>query len=204
MVKNKAIQGLELMGGRLCLDFINTVSTRKDSSHKEYLQEPIDVVLWAVKAGALDPPEMAAIKKFLEDRPGEMTRFLQQALRLREALYRIFLSAIDGGEIEKNALDCLNEQIASHFTGLRLSANAAELSRKWAFPVGDTRIITAPILFDAWDLLLSDRLARVRACPNCGWLFLDRTRNGSRRWCSMQACGSSVKALDWYYRHKGK
>jgi predicted RNA-binding Zn ribbon-like protein len=49
---------------------------------------------------------------------------------------------------------------------------------------------------------LSDKLERVKECPNCGWLFLDTTKNGKRRWCSMEDCGSNVKALEYYYRKK--
>jgi predicted RNA-binding Zn ribbon-like protein len=204
VVKNSYFPDLELIGGRLCLDFINTVSTRKASPPQEYLQEPIDIAKWAVKVGALDARELTPLIKFMEREPMEAARFLEKACSLREDLYRIFLGVVAESPTDHRALDRLNKNLGAHFEGLRLEATAGKFHREWAFPNGDTRMITAPILFDAWELLQSDHLSRVKECPNCGWVFLDRTRNGSRRWCSMQACGSGVKALDWYYRNKKK
>jgi predicted RNA-binding Zn ribbon-like protein len=65
-------------------------------------------------------------------------------------------------------------------------------------------IIIAPVIYSAYELLLADKLNRIKECTNCGWLFLDTTKNGTRRWCSMNTCGSIVKAKEWYHRNKGK
>ncbi|MCB9297188.1 MAG: CGNR zinc finger domain-containing protein [Lewinellaceae bacterium] len=61
------------------------------------------------------------------------------------------------------------------------------------------------LLLLAEELLLqTERWPRIRACPSCGWLFLDTSKNGRRRWCNMQACGSQAKARRWYHKNKGK
>jgi predicted RNA-binding Zn ribbon-like protein len=66
--------------------------------------------------------------------------------------------------------------------------------------------LLAPVLWSAADLLGAGRLARMRQCanPDCGWLFLDRSKSGNRRWCSMSACGNRAKAHRHYQREKSK
>ena len=77
---------------------------------------------------------------------------------------------------------------------------------QWQMPAGkiDLDGILWRILWEAADLLTSDRLAQVKLCAgeDCGWLFLDASRNQSRRWCSMSDCGNRAKAKRYYRRHK--
>jgi len=72
----------------------------------------------------------------------------------------------------------------------------------WLLEEDSYKKIVAPILNDSYELLLSEKLFKVKECPGCGWLFYDGTKNGKRRWCSMKSCGSNVKALEWYHRKK--
>jgi predicted RNA-binding Zn ribbon-like protein len=64
--------------------------------------------------------------------------------------------------------------------------------------------LLAPTLWSAADLLVGAQLHRVRQCanPECGWLFLDNSKSGNRRWCSMSACGNCAKAHRHYLRQK--
>ena len=69
---------------------------------------------------------------------------------------------------------------------------------------GTALALLAPVLWSAGDLLAGPRLDRVRRCanPECGWLFLDDSRAGKRRWCSMTSCGNRAKARRHYHRSR--
>src|SRR5690606_25371093 len=131
-------------------------------------------------------------------------QFFTYALNLRELLYAMFFT-ISRGKAARNAdLEKFNACIADHFSFINLKVNEGEYQAGWNLPNDSLQRITAPVVKDAYHLLISNRLDRVKECSNCGWLFLDTTKNGKRRWCSMKACGSTVKALEWYYRQKEK
>jgi predicted RNA-binding Zn ribbon-like protein len=120
-------------------------------------------------------------------------RMRAQALRLRAALYRVFTTA--SGEPAEDDLQVLRQAV-------RQAREAQQLvpGTPWAWqlaPGPDLRLPLLHVALSAAELLASPRLARVKACPlpegGCGWLFLDETKNGTRRWCSMAHCGARAK-----------
>jgi predicted RNA-binding Zn ribbon-like protein len=147
-------------------------------------------------------------KRLLDEagqRRSEAEAVFSRAIRLREVIYRIF-SSIAGHSIpNKGDFAVLNEELSKAMAKIRITRNAQ--GYLWAFEDGEKALdqVLWPIVRSAADLLTSDRLDRIRSCADeeCGWLFLDTSRNRSRRWCDMEDCGNRAKARRYYQRKHG-
>jgi predicted RNA-binding Zn ribbon-like protein len=162
------------LGGEFCLDFVNTVDPRPGGH--DYLADPEALVAWADYVGLTPKPV-----------PAEEAG---RARKLREALYRIFSTVARGDTAPPEDLEIVTGAYAAALAGARL---APYPESAWVAASND---LLLPVLDSAISLLRSPRLVRVKECPGadpCGWLFLDTTKNGRRRWCSMDGCGSRAK-----------
>ena len=202
MKRNERIDHIQFDGGTLCLDFVNTVHDRKKKPVPDYLYHIIDLVAWAGKIGLIDKRTEALLNRSIPDNLKKSNQFFTYALHLRELLYNMFFTISQGNAARNADLEKFNAYIADHFSFINLKAKHGEYRADWNLPGDSLQHITAPVVKDAYELLLGNRLDRVKECSNCGWLFLDTTKNGKRRWCSMKSCGSNIKALEWYYRQK--
>ncbi len=176
----------------LCLEFANTRYWRGQAVPTETLNATEDLASWVAANGGPKLAKPPARKEF------------DRAVELREALYRLFDAQAQDRTPATRDLAALNEALAD--------APARTMLRRERDGYGwdvDMRSATAlallaPVLWSAGDLLAGPRLDRVRRCanPECGWLFLDDSRAGKRRWCSMQACGNRAKARRHYHKSK--
>ncbi len=205
MVKNILIDGLELDGGILCLDFANTVSDRDDVPVTDYIKNFGDLLYWATeKVDIISEKECKVIEKKATAEPAMALHFYKEAIELRELVHRIFLQVAKKEHITAAYLREFNEAMKKYLLHLHLAQKGSSFEEVWDWEPGNFYQITAPIIKTAHELLLSDKLARVKECcsEHCGWLFLDTSKNGKRRWCSMDSCGSNDKAIKYYYRKK--
>lgn len=170
----------------LCLDFANTRYWRGQATPTETLNAPADLAAWA-KTGK--PP---AAREF------------EQALALRETLYRLFDAQAQDRPVAPRDLETLNHALARAPARNTLRRGKDGYSWEVDAKAGTALGLLAPVLWSAGDLLAGPRLDRVRKCanPECGWLFLDDSRAGKRRWCSMSACGNRAKARRHYHKSK--
>jgi predicted RNA-binding Zn ribbon-like protein len=170
----------------LCLDFANTRYYRGQAVPTETLNAPADLAAWAK---ATKPP---TAKEF------------EAALALRETIYRLFNAQADGKAVAPRDLEMLNQTLARAPTRTKLKRGRDGYDWDVDVKSGTALALLAPVLWSAGDLLAGPRLDRVRRCanPECGWLFLDDSRAGKRRWCSMSACGNRAKARRHYHRSK--
>ncbi len=195
---------LTLLGGALCLNFCNTTSGRGTSQAQEHLRSFDNLLAWARHAGALDD-QAARQFEARPPSPAEGERVLARALELRAALHAIFASAMAGMPAPANSLADLNAVLAQAMGAAALmQANGGYV---WDWPNGPPageRILWA-VARSAAELLTEGDLTRLRVCPGCfcGWMFLDRTRNGRRRWCEMEICGSRNKMRRYHQRQRG-
>lgn len=167
-------------GGALALDVANTVVLRIDPQRTfDRFADPAEIPRFAAAASRHRADEIGGVE--LPD-PG-----LSHAgiLTLREATDRLLRAWAEGDEAGYLRL----------LPGfLRACADALEAAREESFE--------ARLALSALSLIEPERRARVRICANCGWLFLDRSRNGSRLWCDMAVCGNRAKARRHYRRRK--
>lgn len=196
----------ELTGGRLCLDFVNTVGGDRDAEPRERLAGYADLLSWARQAGAVDPAIARRLSGAAARDPAAAAAVLARALALREALFRVFHAAADGGSPTGDDLALLSGELAHALPRRRLVHRGDRYAIEWD---DDPAALDAPlwrVALSASELLVSgDDLGRVRVCglhatQECSWVFLDGTRAGTRRWCSMKDCGNKAKARRHYER----
>lgn len=190
------IEDITLDGGWLCLDFTNTVSGRKPVAGEDYLKTWDDYVLWVRRLAVLPEAEFAIWQKMP---PGDMS----EVRALREAIFDLFDHYAKTGTIHPAQLDTLNGFLHEVYMYTCIKMTDEGLQRG----IFKKTYLEKPlwlIALSAESLLLSERLARVKACDNCGWLFLDTSKNGTRRWCNMYTCGSQSKSKAYYHRKKAE
>jgi predicted RNA-binding Zn ribbon-like protein len=194
--------GLQRVGGELSLDFTNTVSWHGSPQAEEWLTSYSHLVAWAHLAGVLTDKEQAALLKQATRRPAEAAGVLEEALRLREALFRIYTAVRRADRPDSADLATLNRLLTRAYAHLEIEPGTDAFTWRWT---GGSQELDRPlwsVARSAAELLASDRLGRVKECAgeHCGWLFLDRSRNQSRRWCDMGDCGNREKARRHYQR----
>ncbi|MFD5544827.1 CGNR zinc finger domain-containing protein [Streptomyces sp. NPDC127079] len=186
-------------GGRICLDFVNTLRFRWRTTPEETLRSPDDLSRWLQEAGLL-APDAAAVDP-------AATSVLVPGLRLREALDRAVLAAADGLLPASGDVTLLNRSAAAApRPALQLAVRDGHLEPSGtANRVCDPTAALALIAQDAVDLVLSDEIQRVRVCgaERCALRFVDRSPARNRRWCSMARCGNRAKVRLHQARARG-
>jgi predicted RNA-binding Zn ribbon-like protein len=189
-----------LLGGRLCLDFANTVDPRYGEERREYLNGYADLVAWSRVAGGMSDQLAAQLILDGQDRRQEAARMLGRAIRLREALYRLF----NGRTAAAADLATLNGELTAAMRYARVLPAGPGFA--WTWPQGKVDLARPlwTVARSAAELLASPELRLVREClgDNCGWLFLDTSKNHRRTWCSMESCGNRAKARRHYARRR--
>jgi predicted RNA-binding Zn ribbon-like protein len=171
--------------GRLCLDFVATVGERWRRGF-ERLRTPEDLGRWLVEASLLDSAA-----------PVEPSQ-LAEARRLRESIYRVARRAGKGRPDRRDVRE-INRWAADPPLVPRLAVDGRTV--KW-IAERPVEASLATIARDAADLVSGPLAARVRECaaPDCALLFVDTSRPGRRRWCSMDACGNRIKTAAYRRR----
>ncbi|MGH9431847.1 MAG: CGNR zinc finger domain-containing protein [Terriglobia bacterium] len=203
----KAKPIFEFVGGALCLDFANTVDDRLSEERvKDLVPGFPALVCWARQAGVIPVDAGKRLGRRASRRPAEAARELERAHRLREAIFRIFSRHAAGQAPARADLATLNTELSLAFQHLRVERWRQDFGWRWDSSAGEFDPILWPVVRSAAELLTSSHLARVRTCGarDCGWLFLDTSRNHSRRWCKMQSCGNRDKVRRHYLKVREK
>ena len=194
----------QLVAGHPALDFVNTVDWRWDPLRRKDLLDGLeDLVAWARQAGMVTAAEARAFTATGPRDAGSATRTLGRARRLREALGRIFEAAANDARPAPRDLRLFNAFLTAALRRRRVAPRGTGYEWSWAAantPALDT--LLSPVVLAAAELLTSPQRLKIRACAaeDCGWLFLDSSRSGRRRWCTMQSCGNRAKARRFYAR----
>ncbi len=192
-----SIDTIPFVGGRLCLDFVNTANRLEGEACDERLTSFDDVLVLGRRLGLIDTAAGARLAKRAADEPAAAAAGLAEVVDLRDGLWRLFAQPDDDRTAD---LARLNQAIGDG-GALKLVMSGGGL----AIDAGDdlTAWLSRPVAYSALELLTSARLTRVKTCPGmrCSWIFLDESPNASRRWCSMETCGNRAKARRFYRAH---
>jgi predicted RNA-binding Zn ribbon-like protein len=176
-----------------CLDFVNTLAWRGSARPTEHLGGLDDLLAWATRHAAAAPAVPDA-------------GLFEAGIALRELIHRVFAARAEDRPVTPADLAALNAALAAapSRTALAPLDDAFAWQTAPAHPPSAIGTLLAPVLWSAADLLAQGSRVVVRACanPDCRWLFIDASRNGSRRWCLMAACGNRAKAQRHYLKHK--
>ncbi len=200
MEKNRSVATMRIVGGHPGLDLANTVDCRHSRFGPDLLAAYGDLLEWAERVGLLSAEAAAQLRRRATEAPGEADAALAQVKRLREAIYRVFSAITAGVGPPPPDLKLIEGEARRAQAGRRLARSGT--GYVWVWPDGDFDTVVRRLAYEAADLLTAPQLSRVKECfgRNCGWLFLDTSRNGSRRWCSEETCGIPARVS----RHRAK
>lgn len=193
----------EFTGNHLCLDFANTLNNRISSTPRELLNSYDDLVHWSREAGILSENDAQRLRAKARQRPEEAERVLRQTIELREAMYRIFSAHVSDTEADERDLATLNTTLTQAMARASVHSNGLQ-GFVWDWDGSHEHVALDRMLWSIArsmaELLTSEALESVRMCAadDCGWLFLDTSKNHSRRWCDMKSCGNRAKARKYY------
>ena len=189
-----------------CLAFANTRMYRGAPEPQDDLRTLDDLL---AKAPGLTGAARAALTAWAADNPDAAAALFTEAVALRELVFRLFATIAAGTPAAEADLAALNTALQAAPPRTRLARLGGEyVWQSHAAPTAPAAAIAAslvaPILWSAADLLVEAPRRRIRICanPECGWLFIDASKNGTRRWCDMSACGNRAKARRHYEKIK--
>jgi predicted RNA-binding Zn ribbon-like protein len=194
---------LKIVGGNLALDFCNTVDGDPGGeAWVDHLAGYRGLVLWGAKVGLV---EREGAERLLGREGSPVARAaVEQAHGLRDLLSGIFLAVAEGREPSEEDLEALAGAERESLSGAVLAGDLAR-GYGWRWPDEGVRApLIGPVVHAAVELLGSGELTRLKTCTDCDWLFLDRSKNRSRKWCTMEICGTQAKMRRYVARRAAR
>jgi predicted RNA-binding Zn ribbon-like protein len=192
-----------LRGGVPCLDLANTEAYRATENEIDLLQSYDMLIAWSLVAGALQPSEAGPLLRAAAGAPDAATEHLERARELRRAVRVVMQSVAQRTEPPEAALAALNAFLAESQVHGQIVRSNGDYEVRFR-PEDDMALPIWRLTDSATRLLLSSDRENVRECPGheCGWLFLDTTRNHSRRWCDSADCGNKARVRAYSNRKR--
>lgn len=204
------VSQLPIVGGHPALDLVNTLERGiplDDKPPYDFLTDTSALLRWAIRVGLISDAEANRVRRAWRDDPAAAHAGLATVRDIREALHLVLLAAISAADSQTAsdpivagvALVELHERWSGAVARATLVLDKGDPPRvQLAYGTVPAMVVPDRIAEAALDVLQTADLTRVHRCPvsegGCGWLFLDQSRNGSRRWCRMADCGNAVKA----------
>ncbi len=187
---------------QLALDFANTRGWHESEDPEELFNTYRDIVKWCEQFGVVDSKEVAHLLKTGQNRVSAARELLHGAIALRKSLYRIFSAVATRIPPRDTDIDRLNEHLVKVMSKTRLVYKSPRFILHQARRNEAFHFVLDPVVRSAAKLLLSDEVGRIKKCADesCGWLFIDGSKNRSRKWCDMKDCGNRAKARRHYQR----
>jgi predicted RNA-binding Zn ribbon-like protein len=199
---------MKFIAGSVCLDFVNTVGGRgaRDVVLRDKLKDYADLATWSRLAGLFTAREARNLERAAEHFPARPAVVFARAIRLREALFRIFKSLLGHSAPKESDVDVLRDEISVAKSHQRLVRAGAGFVWAWDRSENALHSPLWRVSLSAAGLLTSADLQKLRQCggDECGWLFLDTSRNRTRRWCDMKDCGNRAKVRRFRRRESHK
>ena len=196
MTNKQTVETLELIGGWLCLDFANTANWSGEETSKDWLLGSAELLAWGSRVGCIEDGAEGVEEISAETH--------HQAIALRTAIHNIFTAISNERPVAQPDLTIVNQLLSEGMAQAQIAVNDDQFNWHWSDShPADKRIVWA-VARSAAHLLTAPELKKVKMCGghDCGWLFVDSSKNQRRRWCSMEACGNRAKARRHYRRHK--
>ena len=193
----------QYIGGDPAVDFVNTVDWTSRGPEQERLKDFHGVLRWAEGAGVVSAKAAGSLRARARAKPREADAAYRNALRVREVLERLF-RALAGSEPAGDALDDFNRELARALEWMRVEPAGPALQLGWRETGENLDSVVWRVIWSAASLIVSEEASRIRICggPDCGWMYVDRSRNKLRRWCQMETCGTREKSRRRYSRAK--
>ncbi len=189
----------KFIAGARCLDFLNTT----EDGGVERLTSYAEFVIWSKAAGLIDAAGQRRLLALAAKQPQATARVLALVLEARAALADLVRGSVPQ---RARAMAAINEVLAQDRFVMQLECRESGLHQHWKPDGPELRQSLLMLLREAAALLSTPARAQIHHCAgdDCGWFFLDTSRNQSRRWCEMETCGNKAKARAHYHRHRAE
>ena len=197
------------VGEDVCLGFANTLAWRGSAAPVETLGDFAALLTWAEASAAFPAAAVRELVSWARDHPSKAAEVFAEAIALREAIYRISSALACGEPVRNQDFVALSRALPEAPARRRLARSSTGYA--WQIELGNigraglpAATLLAPVLWSAADLMVGSAHRRIRQCANdaCLWLFVDASKNGTRRWCDMASCGNRAKARRHYLKMK--
>ena len=206
----------KLIGGGTSLDFVNTVfgwnaapdKVGEQDYHYRFRADKInsyaDLIAWSLKTKLIDEKQAKKLLQLAAQNLREAEKVLKRAVVLRESIYHLFKSAIENWQPESSDLDKLDKELTVARQHQKFSGTKKGFGFQWIDVENRLDSMLWQISQAAAEILTTGDLSRIRQCGgnDCGWMFLDASRNRSRQWCDMKDCGNLAKVRRFRQQRK--
>ena len=202
-MSNTAVKSpFQLVAGHAVLDLVNTLDWRfRETGPEELLKEYDDLLRFAEQSNVLSARQARHLRRTASSRAG--THILQSTIELREALAQVFYDILEQRSASATSLKTLQAFFEQASNQQKLQWNNPAIEWTWSGSEDEPALPLWTLSAAASHLLTSETMQRLRACdsPDCHWLFLDTSKNHTRRWCDMKLCGNRMKARRFKAQH---
>ena len=203
-IRSEPDHEFELVGESIAADFANTLSGSRARPSTDHVARYADLVAFAEQHGTLHPAGVRRLIALAERHPQQATQIHRRAVALREAIWRAFDRIAHAHEPDTDDVALISREAAEAFSKATVLREGDGYTWSWGESDDLARALW-PIARGAVDVLTSaQERARLRECASdtCAWVFIDRTKNHSRRWCDMAGCGNRAKGRAFRARQK--
>ena len=188
----------------LCLNFANTLSWRGSASPQEMLHDLAGLLAWLKISAEVASGDALDVPAFADGSGSTATAVFTKAMTTREVIFRVFSAIAAGSKIRGSDFRALQDALANAPPRRHLERVGSDYVWRIASGRLSEMGILAPVIWSAGDLVLNAKHRRIRQCANeqCLWLFIDESKNATRRWCDMTSCGNRAKSQRHYARIK--
>ena len=200
-IEPHVFRAADLVAGDLALDLVNSVTAR-DSTPRDWLADYDALLQWARQTSQFAGADLARLERLALAHPLKAKAALARLKRLREALCAVLYALVQSVEPTAADLRLIESMHAASAQAGRLARHADGLALQWQAQTSQLDLIAHVVCARALPLLQQLELPRLRVCDghDCGWVFLDTSKSGRRRWCDMATCGNSAKAQRFQHR----
>jgi predicted RNA-binding Zn ribbon-like protein len=201
---SEELRSFSTVGNRLCLDFTNTIDDRFREQQEELFGTYRDLIAWSQQMGIATNEEARHLLEEAKRYPEKAESVRRQAITRREVIFRIFQAVVEESEPDEQDMQQFNTALSEAMCKARIVGVGEHYIWDWSEKSTALDWILWPVLRSTADILTSEEVHLVRQCASqsCSWLFLDTSKNHSRRWCDMQNCGNRAKVNRHYERKK--
>ncbi|MDC8013981.1 CGNR zinc finger domain-containing protein [Tahibacter soli] len=195
----------DLVGGDLAADLVNTVTAR-DTQPRDWLDDYDALVRWARRSERFSARELDALADLAQRHPVKAKAALARTKALREALCTALYALVADRDPEPEALYAIDAARTAAANAAQLVSRARRVRVEWTVERSGLDYVTHVVAAHALALFEHADLERVRVCDgsDCGWVFVDTSKNGRRRWCDMATCGNVAKARRFHAAAKAE
>lgn len=200
---------LPIVGGHVALDFANTVDDPGGPAHHDHAATYPDLLSWATRVDLVDDKQTRKLLRAAADHPQHEVAAIRRAHTLRNALNDLFSAVADGRPDLSAPWSRLRPFVSAAYNSASIGPTDGSdrpgrnsPRQQWIWPQNELDIVLHPIATAAAGLLVGPDLPRIKRCARCPWMFLDRSRNHSRRWCDMDDCGRAQKVERYVARRR--